>query len=144
MRRPGILVTLCSVALALTASGNVASQAQSEMVVQRDGTTVYHRPSCEQVRDVRDVLAMTRAQAESRGLKPHAECDPAQNPAAKEGTASPAKPAMVLVDVGGQYYHREKCEKLSKDSRRVSLTEAYKKHWPCRTCKPPIRPRPGK
>ena len=117
--------------------------AQSEMVIQRDGTTVYHRPACDQVRDVRGVLAMTRAQAEARGLKPHAECESLKNSTEKESAASPAKPAMVLIDVGGTYYHRDKCEKLSKNVRRVPVTEAYKKHWPCRTCKPPIRPRPG-
>lgn len=129
--------------VALAAPWGIIAHAQSEMVVQRDGTTLYHRPSCEQVRDVRDILAMTRGQAESRGLKPHADCDPDKNPPPREGGAAPA-PAMVLIDVGGQYYHREKCEKLSSNSRRVSVTEAYKKHWPCRTCKPPIRPRPGK
>src|SRR5687768_11100673 len=130
--------------LALIGSWNSITHAQGEMVVQREGTAVYHRPTCEQVRDVRDVLAMTRGQAEGRGLKPHPECDPSKNPQAGEAGAAPAKPAMVLIDVGGQYYHRDKCEKLSSNSKRVSVTEAYKKHWPCRTCKPPIRPRPGK
>jgi hypothetical protein len=52
---------------------------------------------------------------------------------------------MVLIDVGGKYYHRDKCAKLSAKTKRVTVTEAAKlKHWPCPTCKPPIRPRPGK
>ena len=136
--------------LALAAPWNIVLRAhsevrtQSEMVIQREGTTLYHRPACDEVRDKRDVLAMTRAQAEGRGLKAHADCDPVKNPPGQEGGAGVAKPAMVLIDVGGQYYHRDKCEKLSSNSKRVPVTEAYKKHWPCRTCKPPIRPRPGK
>jgi hypothetical protein len=142
MIRRGILLTACS--LVFTAMGPIAPQAQSEMVVQRDGTKMYHRPSCDQVRDVRDILAMTRAQAEARGLKAHEACDPAKNPTSQAGAPAAEKPAMVLIDVGGQFYHRDKCEKLSKNTRRVAVTEAYKKHWPCRTCKPPIRPRPGK
>ena len=130
--------------LALTVAWGLSAPTQSEMVVQREGTALYHRPTCDLVRGVRDVLAMTRAQAESRGLKPHADCDPAKNPPPPEGTPTGAKLAMVLIDVGGQYYHRDKCEKLSRNSKRVSVTEAYKKYWPCRTCKPPIRPRAGK
>ena len=139
-----LLVLALAAAWGVITPGAPAVPEQSEMVVQREGATIYHRPSCDQVRDVRDVLAMTRAQAEARGLKPHADCDPSKNPQGREGAGAAAKPAMVRIDVGGQYYHRDKCEKLSKNNKRVSVNEAYKKHWPCRTCKPPIRPRPGK
>lgn len=143
----GIRVLACGMALATAVAsmtaGTLRAQRESEMVLGRDGTKVSHRPACDLVRDVRGVLAMTRAQAEARGLEPHAACDPSKNPPGKEGAAS-SKPAMVMADVGGQFYHRDTCEKLSKTSRRMTVTEASKKHWPCRSCKPPIRPRPGK
>ena len=118
-----------------------AGRAQGEMVIALGKH--YHRPGCERLEGATDILAMTRAQAEARKLQPHAECDPAQNPPGPDPSAprGAAKPAMVLIDVDGTFYHRDKCAKLSKKTRRVPVTEAAKKHWPCRTCKPPIRPR---
>lgn len=108
---------------------------QDEMVITRSGTKQYHWPGCPVIKDARDVLAMTRAQANGRGLKPHDACDPSREP------ASPTVP-MVYVDEEGKYYHREKCKELGPKPRRVTVDEAVqKKRWPCRVCKPPIRPR---
>ena len=105
-----------------------------ELVIVLEGTKEYHRPSCERIQGRSDVLAMQRGQAEARGFRAHADCDPARVP-------PPPKAVMVTVDASAKYYHREKCEKIGKSPRKVTLDEAAKKHWPCRTCKPPIRPR---
>ena len=105
-----------------------------ELVIVLEGTKEYHRPSCERIQGRSDVLAMQRAQAEARGFRAHADCDPARVP-------PPPKTVMVTVDDGGKYYHRDKCGKIGKSPRKVSLEEASKKHWPCPACKPPIRPR---
>ena len=113
---------------------------QSEMVITKEGTTVYHRPGCEVIRDGKGVLAMTRAQAEGRGLKPHDGCDPAKNLPPPAATA-PTPPTYVFVD-GSKYYHRESCKRLGKDRRKVRLDDAGVKFWPCPACKPPIRKRP--
>lgn len=137
-----MMVPRILLALALLAAPSV--QAQSEMVIALEGTPLYHRPGCDLVRNGKNALAMTRAQAEARGLKPHAQCDPSQSAQNDPGGSPAAKPAMVLIDVDGKFYHRDKCAKLSKTTKRVTVTEASKEHWPCRTCKPPIRPRPRK
>jgi hypothetical protein len=85
---------------------------------------------------------MTRAQAESRGYKPHPDCDPDQQ---KEGAASnpTAPPAAVTVYLdAGKYYHRKDCPKLDAKGKQVrseSLDSAGKSHWPCPVCRPPIR-----
>jgi hypothetical protein len=105
-----------------------------ELVIVLDGTKQYHRPGCELIQGRTDVLAMQRAQAEARGFRAHPECDPARVPPAP-------KPVMVTVDDGAKYYHRDKCGKIGKSPRKISLEEASKKHWPCPACKPPIRPR---
>lgn len=138
--------------LALTAARAIAQ----ELVLHKEGTDLYHRPSCEVVRDGVGVLALSRGQAESRGLKAHPECDPFRTPPPPEkGESPPANPGsaarpspraqvFVLVDSGKQY-HREGCKKLGKDARRIALDEAAKQRWPCPTCRPPIRRRaPGK
>lgn len=110
---------------------------QTELVLQKGSGKEYHRPGCKLVKDGKGVVAMTRAQAESRGLTSHAACDPAT-----PESAGRDKPAPVLVHVDeGRYYHRESCRKLAAKSRKVPLEEAAKKFWPCPTCKPPIRPR---
>ena len=109
-----------------------------ELVIVRDGGKDYHRPACALIRDGKNVLAMSKGEAEGKGLVPHADCDPA-NP--KNDPNRAAAPVYVFVD-GGAYYHREKCEKLKRDAQqRVTLDTAGKKQWPCRTCKPPIRAR---
>ena len=120
-------------------------RAQSELVIVQKGASDYHRPGCEVVRDGVGVLAMTRAQAESRKLKAHAACDPAKAPGASEKTAS-GKPAeeLVYVDAQAKHYHREKCKRLGRDPKKMALEAAALKHWPCPVCKPPIRKRPGK
>jgi hypothetical protein len=119
-------------------------RAQSELVLHKDGTKLYHRPACPVVRDGRGVLALTRAQAESRGYKAHADCDPAN---AKAPDAAPrseaAKPETVYVD-GSRHYHRKTCSRLKPEQKSVKampLESAGKSHWPCPACKPPIRKR---
>lgn len=108
-------------------------QGSTEYVLVKQGSKEYHRPGCEVVRDTKHVVAMTRGEAESRGLKPHAACDPAN------GSAKAAV-QYVFVEPGDQRYHRETCSKLGKARQRITLDEAAKrKYWPCPVCKPPVR-----
>ncbi len=113
----------------------VFPQGATEYVLVKQGSKEYHRPGCEVVRDTTNIVAMTRAEAESRGLKPHAACDPANT--------REAKPAVqyVFVEPGGKLYHRETCSKLGRKRERITLDAAGKKYWPCSVCKPPIRKR---
>jgi len=112
-------------------------QGSTEYVLVKQGGKEYHRPGCEVVRDAKDVVAMTRSEAESRGLRPHAACDPAKNPSARDGVP-PVQ--YVFVAPGDKRYHRETCSKLGSERERITLDEAAKKkYWPCPTCKPPIR-----
>jgi hypothetical protein len=115
--------------------------AQSEMVIHKDSTKLYHRPGCPVVVDGTGVLAMTRAQAEGRGYKSHEDCDPA-NPNAKAPRAAPPPPVTVYVD-GGKYYHRKDCRRLAsaENVKPAPLDVVGKEKWPCPTCKPPIRKR---
>jgi hypothetical protein len=117
------------------------SSAQSELVLQKEGSKEYHRPACAVVKDGKGVTALTRAQAEARGLTAHKACDPAFAPAADPGPSKPA-PVDVFVD-GGRYYHRASCRKLAAKPKKVPLEDAGKKYWPCPACKPPIRARKG-
>jgi hypothetical protein len=112
------------------------SQGSNEYVLVKQGSKEYHRPGCEVVRDTKNVVAMTRAEAESRGLKPHAACDPSK--------LRSDKPAVqyVFIAPGDQRYHRETCSKLGKTRQRITLDEAARrKYWPCAVCKPPVRKR---
>lgn len=130
----------------------VEAGGQSEMVIHKQGTRLYHRPGCPVVADTKGVLALTRTQAESRGYKPHPECEAASPDAAgPDGKGKPAPPETVYLD-GSRYYHRKTCAKLegkafaTPDGKRdgiksASLEVAGKSHWPCPTCKPPIRKR---
>ena len=128
--------------------------AQGELVIVKEGTGVYHRPSCEVIRGATDVLAMSVGQAEARGFKSHPDCDPsnprstasAPRPPGARGTpeksAKPAAPVLVWIDAGGTLYHREGCRKLGKAPKRVVLDAATaRKYWPCGVCKAPILPR---
>jgi hypothetical protein len=120
-----------------------AAAAQDALVLTRASDPLYHWPGCPVVRDAKDVLAMTQGQAAGRGKKPHADCDPAnvrQTPGERKRAEALKTPLYIASS--DRYYHREKCEKLGTPSRKVSLDEAAKKRFPCRTCKPPIRPRP--
>jgi hypothetical protein len=111
-------------------------QSPAEYVLVKQGSKEYHRPGCEIVRDAKNVVAMTRAEAESRGLKPHAACDPS-----KAKSSTPAV-QYVFVEPRDQRYHRETCSKLGKTRERITLDEAAKrKYWPCPVCKPPVRQR---
>lgn len=127
------------------------AQSSTEYVLVKPGSQEYHRPGCDVVRDPKNVVAMTRAEAESRGLKPHAACDPAKAPAAKSDPARVSsakggapKVQYVFVEPGDQRYHRETCPKLGKTRQRIAVDAAAgKKYWPCPVCKPPIRKRAG-
>jgi hypothetical protein len=122
---------------------SAAPAGQSELVIAKEGSKEYHRPGCEQVKDGKSVLALTRAQASARGLTPHEACDPSQRPAAPpESPGAPAAPSPTLVFTDGtRYYHKKDCGKLGKDPKKMDLEEAGRKYWPCPTCKPPIRKR---
>jgi hypothetical protein len=122
--------------VAAAAAGSAAFQ--SQLVLQKGDSREYHRPWCPVVRDGKEVVALPRAQAESRGLKPHAACD--KDPAAgadKPGDAGSA-PVFVHID-GSKYYHREKCAKASGPLTRTPLATAGKSRWPCPACRPPVR-----
>jgi hypothetical protein len=125
--------------LALAAGGAAPAAAQSELVLHKAGTKLYHRASCPVVLDMSGVVAMTRAQAERRGYTPHPACDPS-NPNAPAPQGTPPPPATVYVD-GSKYYHRKDCSKVRDASKLepISLEAAAKKSWPCPVCRPPIR-----
>jgi hypothetical protein len=132
-------VLVVSVVATLTPS---AAAAQSELVIAKEKTRLYHRAACPVVADLSGIIAMTRAQAEARGYKAHADCDPA-NPNAPPVKAAPA-PVTVYLD-GSKYYHRKDCAKLKdvKTIKTAALEEAGKALWPCPACKPPRRERRG-
>ena len=123
----------------------VTPAAQSELVIYKEGSTQYHRPGCAVIRDAKDVVALTRAQAEARRYKPHPECDPEQSKAAPSPSAgaAAAKPQTVYLN-GTKYYHRLDCRRLEANSKAVraeSLDTAGKTSWPCPDCRPPVRKR---
>jgi hypothetical protein len=111
---------------------------QTEYVLVKPGQKVYHQPNCEQLAGAKNVVAMTRSQAERRGLTQDPVCDPAKHP--PDEKKKPA-PVFVYVQPNGKYYHRERCEKVGPSPKRITLDEAAKKFWPCPVCKPPIRKR---
>jgi hypothetical protein len=138
----------CAALLLTVMLSDATLAAQSELVIVKENTREYHRPACPVVRDGKNVVAMTRAQAEARGFKPHPACDPAVNPRppqpaprGKSSTEPPPAPVPVYIAPGDNTYHRETCRKLAADRRRVTLDEAAKQHWPCALCRPPIRKR---
>jgi hypothetical protein len=124
-------------------AGQPGSATASELVIVREQETPkrYHRPGCDVIRDGKGVLAMTRAQAESRGYTPHRECDPSAAPATAgapaAGRGAAAEP-NVMIDAAGKYYHRENCPRIGPSPRKVALKDAGKR-WPCPSCKPPVR-----
>jgi hypothetical protein len=126
--------------------GPLIASAQSELVIHKAGSNQYHRPGCEVIRNGEGVLALTRAQAESRGYKPHAGCDPDERTSGPSSAGKPApaaKPETVYVN-GTKYYHRKDCRKLEANPKAVrgeSLDTAGKVYWPCPDCRPPVRKR---
>jgi hypothetical protein len=136
----------CTLGLVLIflAAGSAGTGSQSELVIYKEGTKLYHRPGCPVVAGASDVLALTRAQAEGRGYKAHPECDPS-NPAAPRvgaGTGRQTGPAPTEVVYLGdaKYYHRKECTRLKgvTNPKSVALASAAKSHWPCPACKAPI------
>ena len=130
-------------ALAFLVVSAPAASGQSELVIFKEGTGLYHRPGCPVLKDatgVMAVVAMTRAQAESRGHKPHADCDPAQKKLeGAPGQSAPPAPVTVYLN-DGKYYHRKDCPKLQGAKvKSESLEKAGKSHWPCPDCRPPVR-----
>jgi hypothetical protein len=143
--------TLSIAAIAFVAGGlaSVRVLTQSELVIYKEGTKFYHRPGCRVIRDSEGVVAMTRAQAESRGFKPHPDCDRPEvtetDPAAVQktprGNEVPTPAVTVYLD-GSKYYHRKDCPRLKNAGESVqaqSLEVAGKRYWPCPDCRPPIR-----
>ena len=137
---------------ALLLGGSLPVEGQSELVLLKKDTTgqsQYHRAACPVVRDGKDVLATTRAEAEARGAKAHPACEnlaaapadgqpgsPAATPPEDKG---PAPDTPVFVDAG-KHYHRQGCAKLDKQPRKVLLKDAGPR-WPCTVCRPPVRKR---
>lgn len=93
-----------------------------------------HTPSCPLIKDAKGVSLLTRAQANGKGYKPHADCDPAT-------LAEKNAPPTVYVSESDKVYHKADCKVLPKDAKKVALDEkAVKGRWPCTVCRPPIRP----
>ena len=122
----------------------LVSAGQSELVIYKEGSGLYHRAGCPMLADAKDVMAMTRAQAESRGHKAHADCDPSQQkPGSAPGATQPSAPVTVYLN-DGKYYHRKECPRLKaggKPPKSELLETAGKSHWPCPDCRPPVRRR---
>jgi hypothetical protein len=135
-----LAVALFASVLLASPSVAVAQAGQPELVIHKDGTKLYHRPGCDAVRDGKGVLALTRGQAEARGLEAHEACDPAAKGRTSPESSAAAVPIHVYVDKS-KYYHRETCSRLQKDSKRLQLDVAGKTYWPCPRCRPPVRKR---
>jgi hypothetical protein len=136
--------------LAVAALVPGAVRGQSELVIYKEGTNQYHRAGCELIRSGDGVIALTRAQAEARGYKPHPDCDPdARKPAAADGSTAIDRRAAPAVDPtvylnGTKYYHRKDCRRLEANPKAVqaeTLDKAGKSFWPCPDCRPPVRKR---
>jgi hypothetical protein len=139
--------TALTAIVATFTSGLVCTAFESPLVIHKEGTSEYHRPWCPVVRDGKDVVALTRAQAEARGLKSHAACekDPSEEPPTGTGGrassgSAPRSPQFVYIDAS-KYYHREKCDRSVGPRSRVALEVAGKTRWPCPACRPPLRKR---
>jgi hypothetical protein len=141
-RRAVILLSRSAAAAALAFVPAARLAARSELVVHKEGTKLYHRPGCPVIRDGANVLALTRAQAESRGYTSHPECDPATAKAPSESKGrTEAQPGVTVYVEGPTYYHRKSCPKLAAASnppKAQPLETALKTHWPCPTCKAPV------
>ena len=136
---------LLRIAVAIVTLVSPLTLGQSELVISKEGSGVYHRPGCPALKDPTGVMAMTRAQAESRGYKPHGECDP-ERKSPDPSQPAPSAPPPTVYWSDARYYHRKDCAKLGKDPKRIqseSLEVAGKTHWPCPVCKPPVRKRSG-
>lgn len=125
----------------LLLTGASPARAQSGMVIHKEGTKLYHRPGCPVIRDFKGVLAMTEAQARSRGYTQHEACGKAESAAdanAKDGATA----AVTVYLDGSKYYHRKTCTRVGKaEMKPAALDDVARKVWPCPTCRPPIRKR---
>jgi hypothetical protein len=133
-------VTLpAALALAVVIDPTIVAS-QGELILHKDGTSLYHRPHCPVVSGVTGVVAMTVAQAKARGYEPHADCDPNNpNAPAPKGAAPP--PETVYLD-GSKYYHRKTCKRIDEEKAKAAALEVVgKSHWPCPSCNPPVRRR---
>ena len=151
MNRPArVHRTAVAVLTALLLALSLPVESQSELVLLKKdsaGQSQYHRAACPVVRDGKDVLAMTRAEAEARGAKAHSACEalPGAPADGRDGSAAatrpedkgPAPDTPVYVDAG-KHYHRQDCAKLGKQPRKVQLKDAGRR-WPCPVCRPPVR-----
>ena len=140
----------CLLLAAVVALAPAVVLSQSELVIHKEGTNQYHRAGCPLIRGGEGVVALTRAQAESRKYKPHPDCDPdlrkaspAEAGAPDDRPAAPAVDPTVYVN-GTKYYHRKDCRRLEatpKAVRAEALEKAGKSFWPCPDCRPPVRKR---
>lgn len=138
-RRQAVELLTCAILIGAVRHHGV--DASQELVIHKAGTDLYHRPTCPVVKDnAAGALALSRAQAEARGYKPHPECDPANPKAVTPGPGQTAAPAPVAVYVDGpKYYHRKTCAKLDlKAVKSLTLEAAARTHWPCPACKAPV------
>ena len=129
-----------------------AAAAQSELVIYKEDTNLYHRPGCDVIRDMKGVVAMTRAQAESRGYKAHADCDPAVQQAWRAGAPPPPprrrrsprrRPSTSTAASITTGRTAAGSAANPKAARAEPLDVAGKSLWPCPDCRPPVRPRQG-
>lgn len=131
----------CTAPLAPQAAAGPQSSG-SALVVSIPSDRLYHQPGCPLVAKAgKNVKVMRLSEANRRSLKAH-DCRSAAD--GSDGSkAAEANAATVFVQDGDRRYHREKCERLTKDPQKATLDKAGRSHFPCPVCKPPIRQRPG-
>ena len=61
--RPHMPTRVLFAALAFLVAAAPAEAGQSELVIYKEGTGLYHRPGCPLLKDATDLMAMTRAQS---------------------------------------------------------------------------------
>lgn len=121
-----------------------AAGSAAEYVVTVPGSKEYHRPGCDLVRAAKAPAVLLKSQAEGRGLKPHADCDPVN--LQPDGTPKP-KPVFVYIQKDDNKYHKAECALVRKDATRVRLDkDAVRGRWPCTVCRAPVRaiPKPAR
>ena len=114
----------------------------SSLVVTIPSDALHHQPGCPLVAKAgKNVKVMRLSEANRRGLEAH-DCGAAAD--GSDGSkAAAANAAAVFVQDGDRRYHRDKCERLTKEPEKLTLDKAGRTHFPCPVCKPPIRQRSG-